>query len=385
MTDLMAIARQFQLPSEMVSIEPYGAGIINDTYRVTLRDDRTTEELSTEHSAGHPRLGKHAILQRINGLVFPEPLKVMQNLDAVLSYAGEHADTASVRAEFLLPPLYRTHNDKSYWQDEEANVWRVMGFIENTRSDNVLQNLQQAWEAGNALGAFHRLVSELPIDQLHDTLPGFHITPAYLRHYDQVAGQAPALPATSTDRTAIEFCTEVIESNRTLADSLVNRQPPLTTRVMHGDPKLNNILFDQETGKAVSIIDLDTVKPGLIQFDIADCVRSCCNRSGELPEDPDSVTFDMEVCRQILDGYFIGAGDILSYADVDSLTDAIQLLPYELGVRFYSDYLAGNHYFKVSRPNDNLYRARTQFVLLQSIQQQREALANLMKELRSSL
>jgi Ser/Thr protein kinase RdoA (MazF antagonist) len=238
--------------------------------------------------------------------------------------------------------------------------------------------MQQAYEAGSALGAFHRLLANLPVDQLVDTLPGFHITPQYLTQYDKVVAHASP---PSSDRQLWQFCHDMIETNRALAGVLVNAQPPLKQRVMHGDPKLNNMLFDQDTGKAVSIVDLDTVKPGLIQFDIADCIRSCCNRSGELPEPGQDVVFDMTACYRILEGYLSQAADMLDHSDVNCLANAIQLLPFELGLRFFTDYLQGNRYFKVASPNDNLYRANTQFMLLNSIQQQHSLLAEVISDL----
>lgn len=370
-SDLRFIASQFQFPGSVVSVKPYGSGLINDTYRVSFEHN---EQINSARI--HPRIGHRAILQRINAAVFPDPVKVMQNLEIVL--AGARApDEVEETESFLLPPLYYTHQGQSYYQEHNGGVWRALAYIENTCSFDQLQDLAQAHETGVALGAFHRRLNSLPVQKLHDTLPGFHITPDYLRLFDEVVADA-AKPVEHGEDW--QFCHDTIQANRDLAGSLVNRNPPLTLRVMHGDPKLNNILFDRQTGKAVSIIDLDTVKPGLVQFDIADCLRSCCNRGGELPEHMHAIKFDLDVCHSILAGYMATMGDTLEARDTDCLFEAIQLLPFELGLRFFTDFIQGNRYFKVNSATDNLYRAMTQFLLLRSIQQQQRPIRALIED-----
>jgi Ser/Thr protein kinase RdoA (MazF antagonist) len=142
--------------------------------------------------------------------------------------------------------------------------------------------------------------------------------------------------------------------------------------VIHGDPKLNNILFDASSGLAVAMIDLDTVKPGLIHYDLGDCLRSCCNRAGE--GGAESVEFDVAICREVLAGYFAAAEQFLTEPDIAYLFDAIRLLPFELGLRFLTDHLAGDRYFHVTEPGQNLRRAQVQFRLVASIERQEKAI-----------
>lgn len=371
MSALSHIANQFQFPGAVDKVSAYGSGLINDTYIVTFANPAP---------AAHPRYGQHAILQRINRQVFPQPVKVMENLESLLQHVLQTRPDNSSDQDFLLPPLYATQDGRHYVQDNHGDIWRAMAFIEGTKSFETLDSLQQATEVGRILGAFHQRVHDLPVENLHDTLPGFHITPIYLQHFDQTIA-AHTRQARSGD--AARFCQEVIAANRSLANVLVDARPPLTPRVMHGDPKLNNILFDADTGTAISIIDLDTVKPGLIHYDIGDCLRSCCNRRGELPDPSVHVEFDIDVCQAILEGYASSAASFLELQDLDYLLPAIQLLPFELGLRFYTDYLAGNRYFKVEHADDNLRRAVTQFKLLQSIQQQQVSLRDIIDELRN--
>lgn len=151
---------------------------------------------------------------------------------------------------------------------------------------------------------------------------------------------------------------------------------------MHGDPKLNNILFDERSGKAVSLIDLDTVKPGFIHYDIGDCIRSCCNTAGEMPLDIQDVHFSVDDFEAILQGYLTRAMDLLTEHDFERLYDVARLLPFELGLRFFTDYLNGNRYFKVESDDDNLYRAQVQFQLLNSIENQERQIREIVAQCR---
>lgn len=385
MNDLNAIASQFDFPAPVKEVNPHGTGIINDTYIVTFADPPGSKNY---------RLGQRAILQRISSAVFPEPALIMENLEKVLGYAGQKAITTV--ADFLLPPIYRTKQGQISYQDSENQHWRAIGFIEQTMTSDQLQSGSQAQQAGVALAKFHQLLSDVDTSQLHDTLPGFHDTPGYLSNFEKLktqrkstAGeihiemeQASHFKNPNALMECEDHCFEVIENRKSLATVLRDAEPAIKIRVTHGDPKLNNILFDSKTGKAVSIIDLDTVKPGLIHYDIGDCIRSCCNSAGEMPEQVSQVQFDVKTCEAILSGYLPEAGTLLTPQDFDLLYDVIRLLPYELGLRFFSDYLAGNQYFKVSSVDDNLYRARVQFQLLESIEQKEADLRQLIAGLR---
>ena len=373
MSKPLSIASQFRFPGVVDQVQEYGSGIINDTYVVTF---------SNPAPVLHPRLGKRAILQRINRQVFPKPIKVIENLEIVLRHVMQNEAHKMSDDGFLLPPLYETSSGKHYFQDEDGEIWRAMAFIEATASFDILDGLPLAHEVGRVLGQFHQRVHDLPVEQLHDTLPGFHITPNYLHHYDEVRAE---YANQGKDSEAQRFCQDVISANRGLADVLVNARPPLTTRVMHGDPKLNNILFDAVSRKAVSIIDLDTVKPGLIHYDIADCLRSCCNASGEMPDPGTQIEFDAGVCRAILEGYMSSAASFLESRDYDFLLPAIMLLPFELGLRFFTDYLAGNRYFKVKHANDNLRRAVVQFELLRDIQQKEAMIDGMVRDIKDHI
>jgi Ser/Thr protein kinase RdoA (MazF antagonist) len=229
------------------------------------------------------------------------------------------------------------------------------------------------------LGRFHNLLSTLPPERLADPLPGFHVTPGYLAQYDAVAAQNPPGPSREA-----AYAARLVAQHRARAAVLeaASARGRLLRRVIHGDPKVNNVLFDAVGGQAVALVDLDTVKPGLVHYDIGDCLRSACNPLGEETEHWEQVRFEPELCRALLQGYLSEARGFLTGCDYDYLYDAILLLAFELGLRFFTDYLAGNVYFKAACPEHNLARALVQFKLTESIASREAFLGNVIRELR---
>jgi len=217
---------------------------------------------------------------------------------------------------------------------------------------------------------------------LHDTLPGFHNIELYLSKYDQVL--SPEFHGEPNESE--NFCRQFVEDRRSWAPVVENgrKHNKLQIRIIHGDPKINNVMVDSLTGKAVSIIDLDTIKPGLLLYDLGDCLRSCCNISGEEPDDFDAVWFDLGRCEALLSGYMGEAHGCFTAQDFDFFFDAIRLIPFELGLRFYTDYLEGNLYFKSSYSTQNLDRAVVQFRLVASIEQQEDKIRALVEKYRSN-
>ena len=349
MNTLLLIAHQFT--NSVTEISPLGNGLINDTFLITTASS-------------------HFVLQRINRKVFPAPGQIMDNL-IMLNRHLEQKSSAAVKLK--IPAILKTTINQDFYQDEQGDYWRALGFIGNTESLETISNISQAQQAGFALGHFHRLVSDLDPLGLHDSLPGFHIAPDYLSHYHQVLTQAPRELVSES-----LYCAAFIAKFQHLTDDLetAKQQGLLPMRVIHGDPKLNNFLFDQHSKKIVSIIDLDTVKPGLVHYDIGDCLRSCCHRL-------ESDEFDLDICAAILTSYLSEAGAFFSDYDYHYLYAAIQLIPFELGLRFYTDYLEGNRYFKVTDPKQNLQRATAQFQLCRSIMAQESAIKALIEQLKS--
>ncbi|WP_066377728.1 MULTISPECIES: phosphotransferase enzyme family protein [unclassified Anabaena] len=361
--NLVAIAQQFTLESQVVDVRGFGSGNINDTFLVTL--DAPGEQ--------------HFILQRINTQVFRQPQLIMQNMRTFTDHVRQRLQHTPLDRRWEVPRVLSTQQAQDYYIDAEGNFWRGISFIAGSQSFDTMQSVEQAQEIGYALGMFHNLISDLPPEKLADTLEGFHITPLYLRHYQEVLATTTPQPSPE-----VNYCLQFVSDRATFAHILENAkaQGILPLRLMHGDPKINNVMFDTSTHKAVSVIDLDTVKPGLVHYDIGDCLRSGCNPAGEETADWNNVYFDTDLCQGILRGYLSVAQAFLTENDYTYMYDAIRLIAFELGLRFFADYLAGNVYFKVKHPEHNLARAIVQFKLTESIESQETQIRQIIQDMK---
>lgn len=266
-----------------------------------------------------------------------------------------------------IPHVLLTREGMDHWLDRDGAFWRALDFIDDAHTFDTVQSIEHAREVGFALGFFHLLMSDISSHRLADTLVGFHVTPLYLAQYDSVSAAHQR-----RNSPEVAYCMRFIEERRALAPLLEDAKEcgQLLLRPIHGDPKLNNVMLDRASGQAVSLIDLDTVKPGLIHYDIGDCLRSSCNPTGEETEHWEVVRFDLDCCQAILRGYCSVAGGALTPADYDYIYEAVRLIAFELGLRFFTDYLQGNVYFKVRHERHNLQRALVQFKLAESIEAQ---------------
>lgn len=342
-----AVSRQFN-NTPVIEIAALGNGLINDTFLIKTKKNQF-------------------VLQRINSLVFSEPQLIMENL-LLLNQHIKQKNISDVK--LIIPKLLKTINQQPFYIDKQNSYWRALEFINKTTSKEFIKYKDEAIQVGFALGHFHCLLSDVHVDSFHDTLPGFHSTPRYFQQYHSIENKYIG----ACDSKKILFCEKFIDefqANITVLEDAKNKGL-LIERITHGDPKLNNFLFDQNSGKIVSIIDLDTVKPGLLQYDIADCLRSCCHNQQEN-------SFDLDKCSGILNSYLEQVSVFFTEQDYEFLYPAIQLLPFELGLRFFTDFLQGNYYFKVTYPEHNLNRAIAQFQLCESIEKQEVELRRLIK------
>ncbi len=357
---LLAIAEQFVHQGSVKAIQSFGSGNINDTFLVSL------------DSASEP----YFVLQRINTQVFRQPQLVMQNICTYSQHVCDRLRLTPLERRWEVPQVLLTQTAQDHWVDPEGAFWRGISFIANSESFDTMQTQAHAQEVGYALGMFHNLISDLPSEKLADTLAGFHITPRYLQQYQQV--QAGTNARSSPE---LSYCLQFVSDRQAWVPVLENAKAEgkLPLRLMHGDPKVNNVMFDATTGQAVSVIDLDTVKPGLVHYDIGDCLRSGCNPAGEETEQWEAVYFETDLCQSILQGYLPVAKAFLTEHDYAYLFDAIRLIAFELGLRFLTDHLAGNVYFKVKHPDHNLARALVQFKLTESIETQETAIRTMIR------
>jgi len=360
---IFRVAEQFKQQGRIIDIREFGNGNINTTFLVTQ----------------DAKLEKHFILQRINSQVFRRPELVVQNMRICTDHMRQRLNRALPGRRWEVLEMLSAQNGQDFWLDADGSFWRAISFIKGSQSFDTIADIEHAREVGCALGIFHTLLSDLPAERLADTLKGFHIMPCYFRHYADVlakcnVGKSPG----------INYCLQFIRERNAWAHVLENArmQGILPLRPIHGDPKVSNIMIDTATRQAISIVDLDTVKPGLIHYDIGDCLRSGCNTLGEETEQWQEVYFDLDLCKAILQGYLSMAREFLTENDFFFIYDSIRLIAFELGLRFFTDYLEGNVYFKVRHLEHNLARALVQFNLTRSIELQEETIRSIIREIK---
>jgi Ser/Thr protein kinase RdoA (MazF antagonist) len=360
--DLIAVAEQFIPGNTVGQIREYGHGNVHDTFLVTPA----------------PPGCERFILQRLNLRVFPQPQLLLANLAACTAHVRRRLERSPLDRRWELPRIRPTRQGRDHFIDAQGSCWRALSFIEAAESLDAIRDAAHAREVGCALGLFHHLLSDLAPERLADTLPGFHVTPRYLEAYDAVLARSS--PGNSPE---VKFALQFVSRRRDWADVLerARERGRLRLRPIHGDPKVNNVMIDTLTGQAVSLVDLDTVKPGLVHYDIGDCLRSGCNPLGEETSRWEEVRFEADLCRAILTGYLSQAGGSLTAPDFAYLYHAVRLIAFELGLRFFTDYLAGNVYFKARHRDHNLRRALVQFQLAAGIEAQESSLRLLIREL----
>ena len=359
----MGMAHCFAHPGQVVDLKPFGNGNINDTFLVTVN-------VPVDHQF---------VLQRINTQVFPHPQWVMENMRTVTEHIHQQLTHETIDRRWETPRVLLTRDGQDHVEDEAGSFWRAISFIDRSEALDQLQDIGHAREVGFALGTFHRLIQGIPATALKDTLEGFHITPRYVEQYQTVLATS-LIPRSSQVEYGLKMVRDRISLASTLEDAKQRGDLPL--RIMHGDPKVNNVMIDIATQKSISVVDLDTVKPGLIHYDIGDCLRSGCNPLGEEAENGDDVTFDLELCSGILQGYLPEMREVLNPIEYDYIFDAVRVITFELGVRFLTDHLAGNVYFKATDREHNLRRSIVQFRLMESLEAQEKEIRELVRELR---
>jgi len=353
--DLPLVFSLFDIPGTFVNAIPYGSGHINDTYAVDVDQAGTAVRY---------------IFQRINHVIFKDPVRLMNNISRVTTHlAGKlkkHPD-ASRRALTVLP----SRSGRDYVVDEEGLFWRAYIFIENARTFDAVENERQAREAARAFGLFQHLLNDLPGVPLFESIPNFHNTP---KRFSALMDAVTADVCDRVDgaRKEIDFFLRRESDYYRLTNLQADGQIPL--RITHNDTKLNNVMIDDETGEGICVIDLDTVMPGLALYDFGDMVRTATSRSKEDERDLSLVRMQMPMFSALVSGYLESASAFLNPVEIEQLPFAGKLITLETGIRFLTDYLSGDVYFKTSRPGHNLDRCRTQCALVSSIEDQSEAM-----------
>ncbi len=355
--DLREIARHFQIDADFVAAAPCSSGHINDTFVGTYRRDGA--ELRFIH-------------QWINHHVFKQPELVMENIDRVTTHQRRQLVAAGCpdperRALQIVPSL----DGRPFHRTSDGLSWRTFHFIENAHTCEAVESPAQAAEVARAFGAFQRQLIGLPGPRLYETIPAFHDTPS------RFAALVRALESDPHDRARevrgeIDFALQ----REPMTGTLLARHAAgdIPERITHNDTKLNNVMLTAE-GEGICVIDLDTVMPGLVLYDFGDMVRTATSSTLEDERDLSLVRMQMPMFRALVDGYLSAARDFLTPGERDHLAFSGKLITFEIGLRFLTDHLLGDTYFKIHRPAQNLDRARTQFALVESIEQQEETMA----------
>jgi Ser/Thr protein kinase RdoA (MazF antagonist) len=356
--DAKAAANQFDFSGEVLSLTPHGSGHINDTYLVTCQG---------------PGAPVRYILQHINRHVFHDPVAVMENVERVTAHLAMQSagqPDGAHRALHLVP----ARDGRDWHVDTQGETWRAYRFIENARTYETTTSTAQAFQAARAFGHFQQQLSSLPPPRLHETIPDFHNTPKRFAALEQVIA-ADAVGRAALAKPEIEFA----RSRRAITGILLDAGLP--ERITHNDTKFNNVLLDNKTGEAVCVIDLDTVMPGLALYDFGDMVRTTTSPAAEDEQDLSKVRMQFPMFEALVRGYLESAGVFLTTAEKKYLAFSGKLITFEIGIRFLTDYLAGDTYFKVHRDRHNLDRCRTQFKLVESIEQQEDKMSQLVESI----
>ncbi len=341
------ILSAYPFPEPPVGAVRYGLGHINDTYCVLVQ----------------PREGDciRYILQRLSTAAFPHPEELMQNMIGITSFLGrkiEEAGGDGMRETLTVLP---TKEGKLWYTDAEGGVWRLTPFIEGTDCLQSAETPELFAASGRAFGKFQKLLSDYPASTLFETIPHFHDTKDRFRKF-KLALEADVMGRAAGVQQEIDFVLAREADCAVALDALERGELPL--RVTHNDTKLNNILMDRATQEGICVIDLDTTMPGLSINDFGDSIRFGANHAAEDEKDLSKVNFDIELYRIYAEAFLEGAGGALTEAEIKYLPWGARLMTLECGIRFLTDYLDGDHYFHIARPEHNLDRCRTQFKLV---------------------
>ena len=349
-----ATIESFQFQGTCVECIPYGSGHINDTFRVTCDDNGTT---------------RRYILQKMNKNIFLNPEELMENVVGVTSWLNKKIQENGGNPERETLNIVSTKDGKSFCIDEDGEYWRAYIFIEGASTYDLVQNKEDFYQSAVAFGHFQGLLADYPAETLHETIVNFHNTVDRFNNFKK-AVEADVVGRAASVQEEIKF----VQDREALAHVLVDMQAEgkLPLRVTHNDTKLNNIMIDDETGKAICVIDLDTVMPGLAVNDFGDSIRFGASTGAEDEQDLSRISCDLNLYEIYVKGFIEGCGGALTETEIDMLPMGAIMMTFECGMRFLTDHLDGDNYFKIHRENHNLDRCRTQFKLVADMESKLE-------------
>ncbi len=348
------IGDQFAVSGDFLYGEELRNGHINTTYRACYRAEDGQED--------------RYILQRINEYVFKDPAQVMRNVEKVTRHITWKLLRRRRDAAGQTLNLFPARGGRNYIiLPEEGGMWRCYNNIEGTHTYDVVENTRQAYQAGFAFGSFQDLICDMNPEDIKESIPDFHNTPK--RYADLLKSvEADVKGRVANCQAELELLKSWEDRYSRITDMLASGEIP--TRITHNDTKINNVMLDSETDDAVCVIDLDTVMPGSVLYDFGDMVRTATCMAREDEEDLSKVKMEMPFFESLAEGYLDAAHNFLTMKEVEFMPFAGWLITTEIGIRFLTDYLDGDLYFRTEKPEHNLIRARNQFKLAQSIDSQ---------------
>lgn len=349
---------------EAVSWERYGSGHINDTFLLECKEGESIHRY---------------ILQRINHDIFKDPVSLMSNIEGVTSFLRKKIIVQGGDPNRETLNIINAADGKNHYKDSSGNYWRGYLFIGGATCYDLVKEPEDFYQSGKAFGHFQRLLSDYPAGGLSETIPDFHNTPARLETFkkaveEDICGRAHLV------QEEIKFVLDRAKEAGAAMSLLKSGDLPL--RVTHNDTKLNNIMIDDNSGEALCIIDLDTIMPGLSIFDFGDSIRFGANTAEEDETDLSKVSLSLELFELYTKGFLEGSQGSLTDQEITMLPMGAKLMTYECGMRFLTDFLQGDTYFKTARENHNLDRTRTQFGLVGDMEKKWSAMADIVNKYR---
>lgn len=356
------IISHFSVQGSAEEVVPYGSGHIHDTFHVKNSEAEYPDYL----------------LQRLNNNVFKKIPELTENIERVTAHLRKKLkSTPGATPDKEVLTVVLSKDNKGYYQDEEGNYWRMYYFLAGTRSYDIIENTNQAYEGGKAYGRFQALLSDMDANSLHETIPFFHDIKSRYKLFHEAIARDPKDRVKDVS-AEIAFAEEREEAMSVIWTLGQRGQIPL--RTTHNDTKFNNVLLNDKD-EAQCVIDLDTVMPGYVAYDFGDAIRTIINKAAEDEKDLDKIKLDIDLFKSFTRGFLEEAGGLLSKEEVNSLAHGVLLLPFIMGLRFLTDYIDGDVYYKIEFPEHNIQRARAQFKLVEELEKKYDLIKGIIKEL----
>jgi hypothetical protein len=361
--DLAAIISNFRIQGTYLSGTPTGTGHINDSYLINTKEPEAPEY----------------ILQRINHTIFRDIDGLMENFERVTKHLSRKQVENKEGKQYL--ELIPANNGKYYYCDDTGNYWRVLNYIENGRVYDIVTDPKIAYEGGKAFGTFMRQIADIPVETIIETIPNFHNIEFRLENFRKSV-QADIKGRLKNIQPEFEFIKSRAEEMLTIPKLQQKGLIPL--RITHNDTKFNNIIFDA-ANEAICVVDLDTIMPGSALFDFGDAIRSGANTAAEDEQNLDLVSMDINIFESYAKGYLESTFDLLTETEKELLAFSARFITFVIGLRFLTDYLDGDTYYRTGYPEHNLVRARVQLKLVESMEKQFEKMQSCVRRISEDL